>query len=297
MDPGMLIAARESEAVTRLKFLNFQARLPDGTRVFAFEGEDDRIVWEVWIRRLCGLCEFEAFLCNGKREARKLSHIAEADNQIGSDLWIFVDRDFDELENFAHVNQVFVTDRYSIENYLVDEVCVDLALREVFPLNGHPDRRARILELYQSMMGDFVDVVSDLNVHLIAANDCSIRREDAPKVRISSIASIELGNVNRVYAAPSDLFPLEREPNDAETEAAAEKASKMVGRHHFRGKFFLLFFGKFWSLLSANFQAGGEFFDGVAGRSNFSELTLANHARRSPLPSGLENFLGRACHS
>lgn len=294
IEPRSLIRAREGASVTKAKVLNFLSGLDDGDAVFAFEGEDDRTVWCVWIER-CGFqLPFEAFLCDGKREARALSHVCGRDTgPLKNRVWIFVDRDYDDLLNFSHLEKVFQTCRYSIENYFVDEETFTKIISEVFPLHGRKDVREAIIAKYCSLIREACKALEEINriLHVAAANQIQ-RTAPLPK-KVSKILEVNIDAISAAFTDPSDLVVLERSPTDEEMLASegAFEALDPLTRH--RGKFLYLFLRKIVDLLAnACREANHSLFDGCpTSPIKLSEMTLANHARRSPMPNGLDGFL------
>lgn len=129
------ILARRAPAVVKIEFLNFRSLYPSGV-ILAVEGDDDKVVYSYWISRVRPELAYEFFVCGGKRGVRLLRNSLHADRS-GADrcLGFLVDRDFDDLSGFLTEARVFMLDRYSVENYLVEASVVNETIRAAFPGN------------------------------------------------------------------------------------------------------------------------------------------------------------------
>jgi hypothetical protein len=111
-----LKGARESVAVLKLRLASLRAKLPKSL-VFAFEGDDDKIVYYQWIRRIKPSLDYEPFPCKGKRRVIQLREMLKRDlNKLGEGVYFFVDRDFD-LEDVPGCNfseRTFITDKWHV---------------------------------------------------------------------------------------------------------------------------------------------------------------------------------------
>lgn len=91
-----------------------------------FEGEDDPAFYGGHIAVRLGGREFHPFICNGRSAVLKANEMVLADGRAVDRTLFFVDKDHTEImSGTANVleNNVFQTDPYAIENYLVcDEV-------------------------------------------------------------------------------------------------------------------------------------------------------------------------------
>jgi Protein of unknown function (DUF4435) len=74
--------------------------------LLAFEGDDDKIVYGQWIRRIRPGLRYEPFPCGGKREAKELKNALGRDlAQLGENVFFLVDRDYDDLTGFKSLSQ------------------------------------------------------------------------------------------------------------------------------------------------------------------------------------------------
>jgi hypothetical protein len=111
-------SARRSGVVLKAKLITLRSDLP-GVIFLAFEGDDDKIIYGQWIRRIRPALRYEPFPCGGKKEARELRNALRRDlARLGESMFFFVDRDYDDLRGFDGSDGVFMTDTYAVENCL-----------------------------------------------------------------------------------------------------------------------------------------------------------------------------------
>jgi len=302
LDPQALAAARDGASVTKAKILNFISALGEAKdvehpiKIFAFEGDDDLVVWNVWIERCSFGHAYEPFICQGKREARVLSHVCARDaGDIRDRVWIFVDRDFDGTLNFANLDRVFATCRYSIENYFVSRDVFSKILAEVFPLNGKPAIRANLEAGYQEALLSFCELIQDINERLYAATSLAIKRTKPLPRNISKMVDFELHHLDKNYEDPSEIVALERELSDEEKDHFGAQFSLLDPVFRYRGKFLYLFLKKYVEELAMKCREGNStyFPDCPVSPIRLGEMTMGCQARRSAIPENLCTFLGQ----
>lgn len=302
LDPQTLAAARDGASVTKAKILNFISALGEAedverpVKIFAFEGDDDLIVWNIWIDRCSFKETYEPFICQGKREARVLSQVCARDaGYIRDRVWIFVDRDFDGLGDFANLDRVFATCRYSIENYFVSRDVFAKILTEVFPLNGRPDLRASLEAGYQQALLSFAQLIQDLNERLYAATSSGIRRTRPLPKNINKIASVTLCSADKKYSDSSEIVVLERDLSPKEIEFCEEQIALLDPVFRHRGKFLYMFLKKYVDELAKKCREGDStyFPDCPTGPIRLGEMTMGCQARRSTIPQNLCAFLDK----
>ena len=283
---------RDALSVLRLKFLKFRSRCRH-SKVFAFEGVDDRGVWSRWIFRHRPQMEFEPFICDGKREARKLSRILETDRGGMGTVKIFIDRDYDDLDGFSSLNQVFVPDRYSFENYFLDRDLLNQSLRDDLGCNGLPELRTKILNTFFRDLSAFESIIRPYNRRLFVSSRCNIRRISRLGKIAPKLACIGVGKVSPTEANIADLVRLDHEPNLLSFSLLEDEFRSKIPRLHYRGKdlynFLLIWFDK----LRGAAQSGDQSLPGLCDLENprFHQIDAISLAAKSPMPAGLAEFL------
>ena len=210
--------ARRSGAVLKARLITLRSDLPDAT-ILVFEGDDDKIVYGQWIRRIRPGLRYEPFPCGGKKEVRALKNAVHRDmGGLGRGLFFFVDRDFDDLTGFLDVADVFVTDTYSVENYLVTDEVVEDLLRDEFPCHAKPDIRKKVLDLFRQDYDAFLKASASVNERLYIARRIPIELARRLPTSLGGIAEIKLGAISKGSTPPENLVIYTREPS-AEREA------------------------------------------------------------------------------
>jgi hypothetical protein len=234
--------SRDVAAALKLEFLRFRANSPKAV-IFAFEGKDDKIIYSHWIRQYCNNFEYEPFPCNNKHRTLKLKNALERDlNGLEENVYFFVDRDFDDLPPMENTTNVFMTDKYSVENYLVSSSVLDLILRNEFHCHIRPECRSEIINLFDTQLLRFLEVTRDLNLRIFTAKRLGINRTEEISSKLSHIANITLNEVSASSTPLSEVVKLEREPSDSEISSLVSEFNQLDPSARYRGKFIYKFF-------------------------------------------------------
>lgn len=287
----------KSPVVEKSEFAAFSSSVPDDHKIFSFEGRDDKIVYDHWVRWIDSDLRYEPYVSKNKCANLKLFDSLCRDlTGLGDRVYFFVDRDFDDLQGRRAHNRLFVTDRYSVENYLVCDKLLDEVLKIEFHCNGHFGCRENVVEKFKEVYSQFLEVTQEVNFRLfVAARECIRRVEDLPS-GVNLIANVSLDAVSASGVDPKDIVKLEREPTEEETSRWRAEFDALDRKERYRGKFALGFFVKWLSLLrqdrlskdSKCFEAVPVPEYGVKGNFSFDSL-----APRAAFPEGLSAFLGQ----
>lgn len=284
--------ARNSDAVVKLELIDLRGDIPTGT-ILVFEGDDDKIVYFQWIRRIDSSFVYEPLPVRGKKRVLQLRDAALRDlNGLANNVYFFVDRDYDDLGGHSEHENTFVTDAYSVENYLVStEVLRDFLTNE-FHCHGRPSVKAAIIEVFDRVHAQFIEVTSEQNFRIFAGRRLNIRIEPIPE-KLNAVAKVNLVSVE-AKNNPENIIRLEREPTAEECADLRIEFDGFDCKLRFRGKFMIKFFER-WLLELAKDYSSEEtvFFHELDRVSNakVSEITLGTMASRSRMPSGLEQFV------
>jgi len=288
-----LKASRRTPAVLKLELAQLRASLPD-IAVFAFEGDDDKIIYAQWIKRIREM-EYEPFPCGGKSGFLMLRGVILRDRgDLGRNVFFFVDRDYDDLRGEAQSDNVFMTDNYSIENYLVTaEVLIEL-LKNEFHCHARPDVRNAIKEIFSLAYDGFLDATREVNRRIYVARKLRIElARDLPK-RVGTLARVELERVARSDEAPEEIVVFSVDPAQKDWNSLSDEFDKLDSRSRYRGKFALLFFQQWLRLLVTEYGAPklGLFKElSVESKARSAELVVSNFASKSQIPTGLAEFI------
>ncbi|WP_164895916.1 DUF4435 domain-containing protein [Rhizobium hidalgonense] len=285
--------AKDKAAVLKYRLVTTRGDLPDAV-IFVFEGDDDKTVYFNWVSRICPELEYEPFTCRGKRKVLQLRDVVLRDkSDLADGIYFFVDRDFDDLQGHPEHENTFMTDRYSVENYLVDDVVLKEFLKNEFHCHGNPKVREPIIRAFGTLYERFLKVTEHINLRVFLARKLGINASALPD-RINALVTLQLSSVTVVDTALPDIVRLDREPTEAEILALLEEFSSLAPSHRYRGKFSLKFFEKWLELLAADYGDDNTIFFGSIDRVakvKRSEITLGSMASKSPHPHGLPDFL------
>jgi hypothetical protein len=291
-----LKAARKTPAVLKLKLAQFRSHQPD-IAVFAFEGDDDKIVYAQWTRRVRPTLPYEPFVCNGKKGVLELHSMLLRDRSgLLENVYFFVDRDFDDLRGKDTHDQVFMTDMYAVENYLVDGEIVNELLKNEFHCHSMPDVRSNIVEIFAETYNQLLEATKAINGRIFIARRMPVEiRGHLPK-RIGQIANVEITRVSAANSSVEELIPFMHDPTLEEAGALLDEFERLDGASRYRGKFALVFFQRWLALLAQEYSTSelglfSEIDTHASVRS--AELVLSNYASISKFPHGFSDFIER----
>lgn len=285
-------SSRQSGAVLKAKLITLRTDFPEAI-ILVFEGDDDKIVYGQWIRRLRPNLRYEPFPCGGKKEVRGLKNAVLRDlNGLGQKIYFFVDRDFDDLSGFNGAESVFMTEMYAVENYLVSREVLEELLRDEFPCHGRPDKRADVINLFDSDYARFLEITSALNRRIFVSRKIPIELKKRLPTSLRSLATIELGNIRPVEIELESIVVYERDPTPDEIVGLDDQFIELDPATRYRGKFALKFFKDWLGKLADECQKEGTtIFAEVSGPVRRAELVISNFASKSRLPTGLHEFV------
>src|SRR5271165_7037834 len=167
-------AARDRTAVLKAILAELRSAAPK-VFVFAFEGVDDKIVYNRWLNRIRPDIAYEPLPCNSKRNVLRLRELCKRDQtNLGVGVFYFVDRDFDDLGNFDSDHNTFMTDRYSVENYMVNLNILNDILTNEFHCHAKVDVRERICGIFQYIYDSFLELSRPVNERIFVARKLKI---------------------------------------------------------------------------------------------------------------------------
>jgi hypothetical protein len=280
----------------KLRLINLRAAAPESA-IFAFEGDEDKIIYAQWIRRAEPHLNYEVLTCKGKDGVLTLLAVVHRDlGNVGDNVYFFLDRDFDGLRTQAPTDELFVTDAYSVENYLVDEGVLRDLLKNEFHCHESLDTRDAVVEVFNASYDEFLAVTRELNLRIYVARQCGIKLKHQLPTKINAIAAVGLKNVGRSAMPLKELVVYFREPSLDEFGGCATQFEALEPRSRYRGKFALLFFQRWLSALVSEFGKKDGLFAKLdtTSRVRVSELAISNFASKSKLPEGLSDFLAAA---
>ncbi|TPJ52009.1 DUF4435 domain-containing protein [Mesorhizobium sp. B2-7-1] len=289
-------SARESPAVLKLQLIQARGRCGE-LPILVVEGLDDKSIYSQWLRRIKASLRYEFFVCNGKRQVLGLCDLVRRDlSDLSKSIYFFIDRDFDDHSGFGPGPEIFMTDRYSVENYLVDDTVLDDILRVELHCNAYPALREKIIALFNGVYAQFIDETAEINFRLYLSKVIPISRKGDFPQRINQLAVVALDGVGAQVRDSEDVIALTREPTGEERAGSRAAFDGLEPRSRYRGKFALLFFHRWLDLLADDYASKrtlhfGEIEERARARRN--EIMPLSLAARSPMPTGLDDFVTR----
>lgn len=264
-----------------------------------FEGPDDQSFFLSAFRRIFdGAQEIVCLVCNGKRGVLETrAKIAERASTASRRLY-FVDKDVDDFVGCPSPNSrdVYCTEFYSIENYLVSSEMFGIVWSDFFKLPAVDHRKEVALEKFESEYAKFVGSVKTIMGWIIE------RRRSGQKVRLRDFSldtcffldedlsfkrkTGGLGAMRRSCSDPVGVTEWRR------VRRVCSELRRVEAKTYIRGKFDLWFFLKFVTRLD---EALRETEDKRLRPKNRVTLSPSNAvdilAARCPVNHGLEEFL------
>lgn len=135
--------AREVPAVMKSQLAALRVVDPE-VCVIAFEGIDDKTVYYHWIKQIVPKFVYEPFVCKGKAKVLQFKKMLEQDlGELSKGVLYVIDRDFDDLCGHQSAEELFMTQTYSFENYLVNESVLDELLKNELHCHAEPILQGR----------------------------------------------------------------------------------------------------------------------------------------------------------
>jgi hypothetical protein len=289
-----LKSSRKSPAVLKVKLASIRSYSRE-TTIFAFEGDDDKAAFFQWIMRIRPGFSYEPFPCSGKKGVLQLRQMVARDlGGLGEGVYYFIDRDFDDLRGHSPGPDLFMTDRYSIESYLVaPEVLAEL-LKNEFHCHAEPQIRERVLRCFNGLYAEFLKITRDINLRLFIAKRAGIELKKSLPDKLAAIATVKIDEISPSGNSAADIVDFSSEPDSNQIKTLSEEFASLDPYLRFRGKFALMFFMKWLEHLATERQQSvSGLFAGIDGtkRVKIPEISIGSLASKSDLPVGLQEFV------
>jgi hypothetical protein len=291
---------KDSASVAFARFLEIRAIAPD-VAIAAVEGRDDVGVWKVWFVR-CGLDDhIELLPCSGKKKVFELREILQRNKKNRSDNVVYlVDRDYDDWAGHAPTEDVFMTDRYSIENYFVCERVLDHALNNQFLCAGKPAEKQPVVDRFKSSFEEYRVASDETQKRTYIARRLNLRDGGSLPSKIKEIVAVS--GPYQVQPLPLDKLKVESAVgvDRATLQALEDEYVSLSFLERARGKYhraFLQFF--YQSLQDERSPSNRNMFPANKPEANFkfSAINLSEWAGVSTMPQGLNEFINRNFNS
>ena len=296
-----LRAGRSSRAAVLHEFL--AQYNPHSKRVYAFfEGHDDIAFFSPHIeQQLPPGAQLLPYRCEGKgRVMEAFKGVIERIPHVQRTLF-FVDKDLDDIVGTPWPTdpRIYVTDQYSIENYLVTAPVVARLYRDAIKLTNVSFDEESLIAHFEEALARFHRQTLSVMAWILVARRCGLRPL-LSNVQMSTLC--EVSNNCDIRARRGARMKCLREqtqvslPPRAGTRIrdARRELSRLPPKRIVRGKFEAWFMVVFWRALVAELQrqateAGGK----CSARAHLTEdsfvLTLGRYLET---PDSLRTFLG-----
>lgn len=285
---------RKTPAVLKSKLVQLRSTAPEIT-IFAFEGDDDKVVYSQWIRRIRPDLDYEPFPCDGKNGVLMLLAVVSRDRGgLEKNIYFFIDRDYDDLRGMPPQESVFMTDKYSVENYLVSPDVVTELLKNEFHCHTKLEVRDAVTKIFEGTYDEFLKITKEINRRIFVARKLGIKLRHALPTKANVVANVELTRAKEAEKSAIDLVVYFSDPDETELQRLNAEFEALNPRDRYRGKFALSFFQRWLSLLTSEYVEGTlGLFAAVDAQSRVrtAELVISNFASKSALPHGLQEFI------
>jgi hypothetical protein len=286
----------DRRVVEKMELATFAASIPEGTIIFAYEGRDDKVVFYHWVNRIDSTLKYEPYICKNKWMTLQLFDSLNIDlTGLKDRVYFFVDRDFDGTGGRAPNPKLFVTEKYSIENYVVCTELLDDILKIDFHCEGMNELRKDIIAAFETVYAQFLNVTRAINFRIFLSRKLNIRHLDDLPERINLIAKVELNRVQASDRPISEIVSLDREPTQDEAARFADEFDQIIPTSGYRGKFALKFLVRWLEQLRVDRNSEGSHFFAVAPATEFAiggNFSLDTLAPKAPPPAQLVGFIG-----
>lgn len=245
--------SRESSATAFQEFIRNYPKNRASIHAF-FEGHDDFSFYKGFISHyVVEDNQLKAYKCGNKNEVYKTYNKIIDSGRDDVTIIFFVDKDFSDLlgEIYPNSNRIYVTDHYSIENYIVSSEMLFRIWEEIFNFTNITFDYAKIEERFFAELQNYYAWALFLASWIILMR----RNGEKPVLRNINLSKICSVNENMSFSG-SDIIDTQKyvervcsvtTPKNFESEInlIINEINKNEPKKYVRGKFELWFFVKF----------------------------------------------------
>jgi hypothetical protein len=290
-----LKATRQSTAVLKVKLASIRSSNPK-CLVFAFEGDNDKSTYYQWVKRIRAGLTYEPFPCGGKRQVLEFREMLRRDlGDLAERVFFFIDRDFDDYRGFdPEPATTFMTDRYSVENYLVTRDVLEELLKDEFHCHAEPNVRKGVLDHFDERLAEFLACTKAINFRLFVARRKKFELTRTIPNRINNIAQISLDSIQPAEGGPEQIIAFEEQLDGEEEASLLAEFEQLDPRARYRGKFAHMFLMRTLELMAADRRSDNRVIFARMDRPrpvNVAAITIGMLASKSAVPEGLPDFI------
>ena len=295
--------SRRSPATAYTEFLSQQS--PTSLHIFV-EGDNDSSFYRNFFipyREKFNTLKF--YDCGGKHQVYETRHkiMARKDPPVWSNTMVllyFVDKDLSDLLQEDHPigTDIFVTDYYSVENYLVSEEMLEIIWTDLFNFYGNSEPEfPPVREKFQEELQRFYDYIRPVMIWIIH------HKKNRVRFRFHDIKLHELFEVNESLElrciegdVQSLIAKLDRSCNLMTTTQCLEEEKDILElnpKTYIRGKFEVWFFLQFLKALEKSIKDMGIEIRVQQGLLKEKVIVQSLGPRLNSIPKSLSKFLER----
>lgn len=287
---------RKSPSVLKTKLSQLRSRFQDKP-ILILEGFDDVGPYETWINRVVEAGTLKFLPGSGKEQLLGLrTLLARDETGLRASVFYAVDRDFDDLLGQNPGPDIFCTDRYSVENYVIDERVVASILRDELRLEEGSANFNAAIQAYTNNLNNLTSALIPVNFRIFCCRRLHIQSlSTLPEVRRFATINLSMVTANVNEQTLATAIPLASEPPELEMEALKNDFNSLDLRLHHRGKFLFQFLLSWVEKLAeeARNPSGELFKEKVNIKFTTATLSLRSLATRSEMPAGFRDFVTR----
>jgi len=289
--------ARGVSAVAKMRLIRIREYDPS-IFVFVFEGDDDKVIYAQWLGKISPSLKYEPLPCEGKRNVLAFrDNLLRDEAGLRTSVLFFIDRDFNDLCGRKNENDIFMTDCYSVENYLVSERVLEALLTTGFHCESYPVVRAKLLSLFRNLYLEFLSALKEVNFRIFVARKKQIDILNEKQNLSKLWTPIYLKKIGVSSKTADEIVELNDYVSEEEFSKLRKEFDKLDAKGRYRGKFSLRFFNTWLVALKTEWNCkDSTLLAEMTGRRPIrdQEFNVGNFASKSHLPKGLKNFLRKA---
>lgn len=159
-------SGRKCPAALKVQLSQLRSRF-DEHPILVLEGVEDVGCYETWINRVANVSLLKILPGNGKEQLLGLRTLLVRDETgLNARVYFAVDRDFDDLLGQPSGGDIYCTDRYSVENYLIGDQVVSSLLRDEFRLAESTPEFDLAMKAYRRVLQELIDAIRPVNFRI-----------------------------------------------------------------------------------------------------------------------------------
>lgn len=299
----LLRQSKTSKATAFFLFLTAYLKTENHIHVF-FEGNDDASFYLNFIQRFIKESDgLEVYKCGTKKAVYDTYDLVMQRAKSDAKVLFFVDKDFSDIlnEQWLEASNIFVTEHYSIENYLVDEQVLVRVWHDLLHSPFDREELGTIIQLFNDKLAEFHIFMLPITAFILASKQ-SGNRPNLGNIKVSQLCTIDddyrlscksLGDSFSMLTVRCGVVTQNEFQADGHPIVTALNA--IEPKKYIRGKFELEFFVAFVNRLILNLKGTQDQRNvNIKVRVNVSaENAVEVLGPRVNIPISLQTFLQR----